>query len=333
AAAYRRRIEAETTAQSQARRERYAEAHHLLRNRQSQRIRDEAIHLIEAQVETHNCGPMNIICQFRKSKNFAAERPSGGKFTSCFRKEKIKLEKPSDALSNDFLYPDFLLDLLTNPNNPDYKTFHDNIRSYNSSVSFSSMGTKVFDFSGGGPYVFKVYGQIRRRTSHIQSVNGQAPKYVQLYVIDSTQATKIRVNHPANEQCNLRILDQIDRFFRQHNRLSDTYRILREVELRVIAESKEAGKDVHVVNMVFRCDRHSDQRRFNAPTANEIAMVFVNNDGEPSLERNICVYPLNPENPQQLFININILRKKFRSDGLSHFLSLWRTSLATQLVL
>ncbi|GBO01595.1 hypothetical protein AVEN_227013-1 [Araneus ventricosus] len=107
AAAYRRHIEAETPAQSQARRERNAEAHHLVRNRQSQRIRDEAIHFIEAQVETHNCGPMNIICQFRKSKNFAAEHPSDGKFTCCCRKGKIKLEKPSDALSNDFLYPNF----------------------------------------------------------------------------------------------------------------------------------------------------------------------------------------------------------------------------------
>ncbi|GBN67889.1 hypothetical protein AVEN_189606-1 [Araneus ventricosus] len=96
AAAYRRRIEAETPAQSQACRERYAEAHHLVRNRQR-------IHFIEAQVEMHNCGPMNIICQFRKSKNFAAEGPSDGKFTSCCRKGKIKLEKPSDALSNDFL--------------------------------------------------------------------------------------------------------------------------------------------------------------------------------------------------------------------------------------
>ncbi|GBN87290.1 hypothetical protein AVEN_145951-1 [Araneus ventricosus] len=130
----------------------------------------------------------------------------------------MKLEKPSDVLSNDFVYPNFLLDLFTNPNIPDYKNFHDNIRSYNSAVSFASMGTKVVDFSGGGPYVFKVHGQIRHRTSHIQSVNGQAPQYVQLYVIDNTQATKIRVNHPANEQFSLRILDQIDRFFRQHNR-------------------------------------------------------------------------------------------------------------------
>ncbi|GBN21877.1 hypothetical protein AVEN_157153-1 [Araneus ventricosus] len=89
------------------------------------------------------------------------------------------------------------------------------------------MGRKVVDFSGEGPYVFKVHGQIRHRISHIQSVNGQAPQYAQLNVIDSTQATKIRVNHPANEQCNFRILDQIDRFFRQHNRLSDTYRMFR----------------------------------------------------------------------------------------------------------
>ncbi|GBM27573.1 hypothetical protein AVEN_97087-1 [Araneus ventricosus] len=240
---------------------------------------------------------MNIICQFRKSKNFAAELPSDSKFTSCCRKGKIKLEKPSDALSNDFLYPNFL-DLLTNPNNPDYKNFHDDIRSYNSDVSFASMGTKVVDFSCGGPYAFKVHGQIRHRTSHIQSLNGQAPQYAQLYVIDSTQATKIRVNHPANEQCNLRILDQIDRFFRPNNRLPDTYLTFREVESRVIAESNEACEDVPVVNMVFRRDRHSDQRRYNAPTANEIAMVFVNRDGEPPFERNIRVYPLNPENPQ-----------------------------------
>ncbi|GBN94981.1 hypothetical protein AVEN_9902-1 [Araneus ventricosus] len=61
AAAYRRRIEAETPAQSQARRERNAEAHHIVRDRHSQRIRDKAIHFIEAQVETDNCGPKNII--------------------------------------------------------------------------------------------------------------------------------------------------------------------------------------------------------------------------------------------------------------------------------
>ncbi|GBM99906.1 hypothetical protein AVEN_169219-1 [Araneus ventricosus] len=38
-----------------------------------------------------------------------------------------------------------------------------------------------------------------------------------------------------------------------------------------------------------------------------MAMVFVNSDEGPPFERGIRVYPLNPENPQQPFININIL--------------------------
>ncbi|GBN76709.1 hypothetical protein AVEN_209575-1 [Araneus ventricosus] len=165
------------------------------------------------------------------------------------------------------------------------------------SVPANSSFYRIMEFAAG----------VDNRFNHIQSVNGQAPQYAQLYVIDSTQATEIRVNHPANEQCNIRIMDQIDRFFRQHNQLSDTYRMLREVESLVIAEPNEAGDDVPVVNMVFRRDRHSDQRRYNAPTTNEIAMVFVNSDVEPPFERDIRVYPLNPENPEQPFININIL--------------------------
>jgi len=54
----------------------------------------------------------------------------------------------------------------------------------------------------------------------------------------------------------------------------------------------------------FRCSdcecsgvKHgSDQRRYNTPKANEIAVVFVNDDGEPPLERYICIYPKNHGN-------------------------------------
>ncbi|GBM62259.1 hypothetical protein AVEN_44052-1 [Araneus ventricosus] len=66
AAVHGRSIERQTPHQAEGRRERDAEAHRLVRFRRSQRICDEAIHFIEAQVETHNCGPMKIICQFCK---------------------------------------------------------------------------------------------------------------------------------------------------------------------------------------------------------------------------------------------------------------------------
>ena len=301
------RREQETDEQTQARLADNSERRHATQERQSQAIRHEAIHFDEAQVNEHSCGALNVVCQFCGSKNFAAERPSDGKFTSCCRKGKVILEKPVDSNGIVLEYPQFLRELLSNPEHHDYRQFRDNIRSYNSALSFASMGAKVVDFRGVGPYVFKVHGQVYHKTSHLQPVNGQSRQYAQLYVVDSTQATEIRMQHPANVQCSPRILDEIDRFFRNHNRLADTYSMLREVEAKAMREAQDAGDAMPVVNLVFRRDRHSDQRRYNAPTANEIAMVFVNSDGEPPFERDIRVYPKNPDNSQQPFINMNIL--------------------------
>ena len=62
-----------------------------------------------------------------------------------------------------------------------------------------------------------------------------------------------------------------------------------------------------MVSMVLRRDRQSDQRRYNAPLSNEVAMVFVNEDGEPPFARDIRIYPKNPEYPNHHFINLHIL--------------------------
>ena len=42
--------------------------------------------------------------------------------------------------------------------------------------------------------------------------------------------------------------------------------------------------------MIFKRDRQSDQRRYNEPTSNEVAMVFVNEDGESPFHRDIRIY-------------------------------------------
>lgn len=71
---HRRRIDRETVEQSQTRQAADAALRRLYRERRSQAIRNEAINFDEAQVESYNCGPMNVICQFCSSKNFYAER-------------------------------------------------------------------------------------------------------------------------------------------------------------------------------------------------------------------------------------------------------------------
>ena len=297
----------ETPEQSQARRTADLQNHRLAQERRSQAIRNEAINLDEAQVNAHICGKLDVTCQFCGSRNFIAERPSDKKFTSCCRKGKVKLPKPVDVNGVELEYPEFLRNLLSDQTHPNHANFREHIRSYNSAVSFASMGAKIVDLPGRGPFVFKVQGQTYHRTSHLQPMNDQTPKFAQLYVLDSTQATEVRKDQAANAQCLEHLLYEIDRFFRQHNRLSHTYQLMREVEMRESERARQTGEEIPVVSMALRRDRQSDQRRYNSPTSNEVAMVFVNEDGEPPFERDIRIYPRNPQNADQQFINLNIL--------------------------
>jgi len=61
------------------------------------------------------------------------------------------------------------------------------IRSYNSALAFASMGSNIdHKVAGGGPYCFRIHGQIYRRTStSVVPPEGQTPKYAQLYILDA----------------------------------------------------------------------------------------------------------------------------------------------------
>lgn len=192
-------------------------------------------------------------------------------------------------------YPPFLQSWLSNPNDINYKHFRANIRAYNNALSFASMGVKVVDLPGRGPCVFKVNGQTYHRTSHIEPINNESPQYAQLYVLDSTQATDICENHIANNQCRRDVLLKIDRYYRENNIIAKSFMLMHEIEQRETEEAKRSNLEIPVVSMALRHDRKSDPRRYNAPTSNEIAMVFVSEDGEPPFERDIHIYSKNQE--------------------------------------
>lgn len=102
----------------------------------------------------HYCGAMDVECSFCRSKNFLRERPTDGFFNSCCRKGRIKLPKLTDDEGNLLEYPTFSKNLLKDAH------FRKEIRSYNSALSFASLGAKVQEFRGNGHYVFKVHGQV-----------------------------------------------------------------------------------------------------------------------------------------------------------------------------
>lgn len=188
-----------------------------------------------------------------------------------------------------------------------YGNFREHIRNYNSSVSFASFGADVVTLPGSGPYVFKVQGQTYHLSSHTEPRAENERSYAQLYVIDSlTQAVATRMQHPAMTDCHPGIVRRIHQFYRQYNSIARSYQLMYEVQVEQAALAAANNLSVPRIQMAMRTDRQSDERRFNLPTANEVAMIFVNEDGEPPFNRDIRIYPRNPDNAERALFRLNI---------------------------
>lgn len=190
----------------------------LSQQRVSQQMRSELLNFDENNVLRHDCGLLNVKCQFCGALHFLNERPKDKKFSTCCSKGKIKLQKPIDGFGNVLKYPELLKDLMINENNPFHSNFIKNIRNYNSAMSFASMGATTVNMPGYGPYVFKVQGQTYHRTSHVEPVNNQSPKFAQLYIMDSNLATDERMSVRENDKCLQPVMQILDNLLRRINR-------------------------------------------------------------------------------------------------------------------
>ncbi|GFW26903.1 ATP-dependent DNA helicase [Trichonephila clavipes] len=79
-------------------------------------------------------------------------------YTQCCHNGKI-IEKPST-------YPVEMKELMDGSHDLS-QHFKKNIRSYNSALSFASMGAQIVLPAGRGAYCFRIHGQIYHRTSHL----------------------------------------------------------------------------------------------------------------------------------------------------------------------
>ena len=233
----------------------------------------------ETTVNLHDCGKMDTICEECGAKHLKKERPSDKKFTDCCNKGKVILPAPKKC-------PELLLNLLSN-SHPDSGHFKRKIRNYNSALAFASMGANITTLTGGGPYCFRIHGQVYHRTSEV-AVNIPNPKYAQLYFIEAEQASVERARHNANGDCKRYLMDGLDQELRQVNPYARMYMNMRQVYEREQQEAQEEERPQVAVSMVIHGDRRThDQRRYNSPTTNEIGVVFTSEDGAPPENRDI----------------------------------------------
>jgi hypothetical protein len=90
---------------------------------------------------------------------------------------------------------------------------------------------------------------------------------------------------------------------REINPYAEAFKMMREVEIEEEQRAAKEGRTVHPVTMFILNDRKDDERRYNAPRVNEVAIIFCNADGEPPFERDIKIYSRN----EQKSIPISIL--------------------------
>jgi hypothetical protein len=151
----------------------------------------------------HYLGPLNMECQHCKAVHFKNELKS-----ICCQNGKLSHLSVQNGPEN---FPIALKNLFVGTD-AKCKNFHEFIRQYNNANAFASMGAKIEDIPGNGPFCFKISGEIYHRTPeniqidttlHENSVQEliHLPSYAELYVYDTDTSIEIRMKNPANVQC------------------------------------------------------------------------------------------------------------------------------------
>lgn len=217
-------------------------------------------------------------------------------FTHCCRAGRVRLLQPR--------YEDWYREYfsITHPH------FLRNIRNYNASLSFASLGCNIVAPPNRGPYCYQVNGMVHHNIPINQQNDPQGMRYAQIYFMDSTtQATEQRMAHVANQGLYPHVLREFHIYFMAKNKHAMMFKSIHE-------EYPQLGV-AEQLQLVFNDDDQARQQlpgihpgRINAPTAgNEIAAVFPmnnNEEGIPDYNRNIRLFRRRDNEVINITINV-----------------------------
>ena len=218
-------------------------------------------------VEKFYAGSMDNLCPYCSAQRFKGEM---GSFNCC-HSGKVSLPQLTPL-------PDELHMLFTS-NDARSRNFRENIRCYNSAMAFASMGASVAAPPGRGPYVYKIHGQIYHQSSCLHPEQGQKPQYCQLYILDNQQATAARLHHAHNAKCRNDVFQILHGVLERNSPYAAAYRQMFEIE------QQNPHKDVKMW-----MKKVTDNKRHNLPSHDEVAAIFVGEDGAPT-NPDFAVYP------------------------------------------
>jgi hypothetical protein len=155
------------------------------------------------------------------------------------------------------------------------KNFRKNIRAYNGAFCFTSFGAELDRdlLARGGVYTFRIHGAVYHRIGSLLPVVDARPKYSQVYVYDTDNELSYRQYSDKTKPETLLALQQV---IHQVNPFIARFKSM--VEFLRTSENVSDN-----IRMVLR----PNGRRYDAPTASEVGMIFDENNHNT---RDVVVY-------------------------------------------
>ncbi|KAJ7044443.1 hypothetical protein C8F04DRAFT_942300, partial [Mycena alexandri] len=247
---------------------------------------------------------MDLVCSKCHAKHWKAEQLSRSTvnrpvFGSCCLDGKVVLPAIRPP-------PRDLLQLFDGTSNHSTH-FKKNIRAYNAAFALASLGVTVDRRvqDGHGPYVFKIQGALYHHVGQLLPEQGKHPVYAQLYFYSSEEANAARLrrqNQGGNNNMaglNAEVMGILDHTLREHHAYVKIYKTAYE-RLR---DQQDAHPEVpSEAFTVIRCAPGVDARRYNKPTANEVAVILPGDGSVTTDYRDLIVhYRRGPYALQRIF--------------------------------
>ncbi|XP_075633303.1 uncharacterized protein LOC142605745 [Castanea sativa] len=138
--------------------------------------------------------------------------------------------------------------------------------------------------NGSSPYVCRVNGQTHHRIGSLLLVHGRKPKYAQLYIYETDNEVKSRIDAVLHEDdrnnVDPNIVTGLMEMLDQCNQLVKYFRMVRD---------RFDESDIHNVRIrLIRC-HNSRERQYNLPVTSEIVALIVGDFNIESSDRDIIV--------------------------------------------
>ncbi|OMO88273.1 hypothetical protein COLO4_20331 [Corchorus olitorius] len=151
---------------------------------------------------------------------------------------------------------------------------------------FTSLGEKIDDTrnSTAGPFVFSVNGLTYHKIGSMLPLEGETPKFAQLYVYDTEHEVQNRTNavcrNPDSNAINHEIVGGLSRMLDETNEIARVFRAARD---------RMAHPDNSKMKIRFIEARGTDDRTYAPPMGSEIAALIVGQDDEVTEDRDVIV--------------------------------------------